>query len=95
MSIWAISSPRLEISSAAAMEEIKLLAMSSGVRRRSRENANDPKPDPRNHLAQYDHRRPGYARGPQRKAQADPCTEGLAGEPVAISVAVASCDHRR
>jgi hypothetical protein len=36
------------------------------------------------HPAQHDRRRPVHARGPQRKAQADPCAEGLAGEPVAI-----------
>ena len=39
----------------------------------------------RRHLAQHDCRRPVHARGPQRKAQADPCAEGLAGEPVTIS----------
>ena len=68
--------------------------MGSGVRRRSRENANDSKPDPWDHAAQHDRRRPVHARGPQRKAQADPCAERLAGEPVAISDFVASCDHR-
>src|SRR4029453_16964602 len=78
MSIWASFSHRLEISSAAAMEEIKLLAMASGVRRRSRENANDLKSDPRHHLAQHDRRRPVHARGAQRKAQADRRAEGLA-----------------
>jgi hypothetical protein len=51
-------------------------------------------PDPRDHPAQHDRRRPVHARGPQRKAQADPCAKGLAGEPVAISESVASCDHR-
>jgi len=70
-------------------------AQGSGVRRRSRENANDLKPDPRDHLAQHDRRRPVHARGPQRKAQADPCPEGLAQEPVTISESVTSWNPRR
>ena len=37
------------------------------------------------HLAPHDRRRPVDVRGTQRKAQADPCAEGLAGEPVASS----------
>src|SRR5262249_2017940 len=42
-------------------------AEGSGVRRRSRENANDLKPDPREHSAQHNRRRPVHARGAQRK----------------------------
>ena len=72
-------------------------AEGSGVRRRSRKNANDLEPDPRDHLAQHDRRRRVHARGPQRKAQTDPCAEGLAGEPVAISefAAASRISHRR
>jgi hypothetical protein len=52
-------------------------------------------PDPRDDPAQHDRGRRVHARGPQRKAQADPRTEGLAEEPAAISESVASWDHRR
>jgi hypothetical protein len=34
------------------------------------------------------------SRRPQRKAQTDPCAEGLAGERVAISESLASWDYR-
>ena len=51
----------------------------------NRENANDFESNPRDQLAQHDRRRPVHARGVQRKVQADPCAQGLAGEPVAIS----------
>jgi hypothetical protein len=41
--------------------------------------------DPREHPAQHDRRRLVHGRSTQRKAQADPCAEGLAGKPVSIS----------
>src|SRR4030095_481173 len=62
-----------------------------GTISRSRENANDLEPNPRDHPAQNDRRRPVHARGAQRKAQADPCAEGVVGEPVAVSKSVAFC----
>src|SRR4029434_388448 len=64
-----------------------------GTISRSRENANDLEPNPRDHPAQNDRRRPVHARGLQRKGQADPYPEGLAGEPPAISESVASWDY--
>jgi hypothetical protein len=52
-------------------------------------------PIPGTTLHNMNRRRPVHARGPQRKAQADPWAEGLAGEPVAISESIAPLDHRR
>jgi hypothetical protein len=73
-----------------AVEPVFLKTLKDPVlRRRSREDANDPKADPLDHLAQHDRRRPVHARGPSKKAQADPCPEELPGEPVAILESVA------
>jgi hypothetical protein len=49
---------RLEIFFAAGMEELFLEA---------EKNANDLKPDPRDHVAENNRRRPAHARGAQRK----------------------------
>ena len=74
---------RLEIFFAAGMEELFLEA------EKTRMTLN-PIPD---HPAQHDRRRFVHARGLQRKGQADPYPEGLAGEPPAISESVASWDY--
>jgi hypothetical protein len=48
-------------------------------------------PNPRLHKMIVE--RPVHVRGPRRKAQVDPCAEGLAGKRVAISESLPSSDH--
>jgi hypothetical protein len=56
---------------------------------------NDLESDLRDHPAQHDRRRPVHANRAQRKAQADPCAEGLSREPVVVSESVAFPDRLR
>ena len=70
-------------------------AEASGVRRRSRKNANDPKSDSGDHPAQHDCQCLSMPAALKEKLKPILAPEGLTEDPVAISESVASCDHRR
>jgi hypothetical protein len=85
MSIWASSSPETgNFLCFGGLEEINYLQWDPEFVAEAEKTRMTLNPIPGANLHKHDRRRPIHARGPQRKAQADPCAEGLAGEPVAI-----------